>query len=233
MEKEKKPFYKKWWFWLIAILIIIGCSDTSDDEKDSSTNNSPKEEQADKPKKDEKEQKESSKAESKKEEEPKTPADKIKQEAKKAGMTSAEVEDKGNKIYVIKTNAPQTLANSQYKGAVPTEISDILKGTKDVDYNAIFFDFVQTLVDEKGNETESPGVLVLYTKDTVNSINLNNWPADPIMVYKASTAYAFDGYAWNKDLKYNTKEEIGSHANGVSELDDNLFTIFSELQGGK
>lgn len=231
-DKVKKPIYKKWWFWLIVVFIVIGVAggeeDTASNNTTNTNNNKPKQEQA---KQSKNEKQEEVKGSSK--EEPKTPIDKIKVAAKEAGMTDVEVEDKGNGNYIIKTQAPMNFANSQYSGSVPTKIADVLKDTKDVDFKALYFDFWQDMVDDKGKSFTNPALLVLFTKNTVNTINLDNWPAKPTMVYTACTAYAFDSYPWTKELKEDTKKEIGTVVRGVSNLPDDEFKTFAELQSMK
>lgn len=89
-----------------------------------------------------------------------------------------------------------------------TQILEIIKENKN--YGDVAFERFGTLVDEKGNESESGLIKALYFEQDIDSINFDNFTdmvwADVSKFYNNATGYAINGAIYTKietDLRYS------------------------------
>ena len=89
-----------------------------------------------------------------------------------------------------------------------TQILEIIKENKN--YGDVAFERFGTLVDEKGNESESGLIKALYFEQDIDSINFDNFTdmvwADVSKFYNNATGYAIYGAIYTKietDLRYS------------------------------
>lgn len=204
---QKKPIYKKWWFWILGLFVVVAIFNPTKDEE-------------------EKENKTPTQAEEKKEEtEKEEVVSEDKEEVKevtttglqgifdKAGTNIFEEDyistelngekDEDNKtvddVYV-QINLPENLTNKLIIKSFFDDTAELLKETKDVNYNTITVEALANFVDEYGKESEGTAIQLDLEKSEVDKIDFENFNSDNL----ANIATAF---IIHPDLGYDEYKE--------------------------
>lgn len=175
-QKQKKPFYKRWWFIALVVVFIIGAigGDADDDEEVVEEDT---EEVAEAPTEEAEEDVE----------EPEEPEDTFDNQFEAAAhevfgdnLEELYVSDEENPVVEVTAMLQSNLTMNMTRESANMDIRDYLESVENEAFSEISFYFDTTLVDQYGNEEVQNVIDSIFTKETVDNINFENFNRENI-----------------------------------------------------
>lgn len=176
--KQKRGGCLKWLLYGFIVMIVLGaCGALLDDGEDNkNTVNEPKTEEDskdDETKEEEKDKQEKENSETKKKEEQEK---KAKEQVEKENDGEIKISENEDGVMIFDQYGEVSLSVNTLVSKFSKDMTDEIKKHKDKFTNGAVFRLAGPLVDEYGNETKKYVISVYYTQDTIDKINVDNWP---------------------------------------------------------
>ena len=160
---EKRGGCLKWLLYGFIVIVVLGACGAllGDGEEEVTEEQKPEEVSKD----DETKEEEKENLEAKKEEEQKEEND-----------DEIKISENEDGVMIFDQYGEVSLSQNTLVAKFSRDMAEELKKYKDETKNGAIFRLASPLVDEYGNETKKYVLAVYYTQDTIDKINVDNWP---------------------------------------------------------
>ena len=176
--KQKRGGCLKWLLYGFIVIVVLGACGAllGDGEDNKDTVNEPKTEEDskdDETKEEEKDKQEKENSETKKKEEQEK---KAKEQEEKENDGEIKISENEDGVMIFDQYGEVSLSQNTFVAKFSRDMAEELKKHKDETKNGAIFRLASPLVDNYGNESKKYVMAVYYTQDTIDKINVDNWP---------------------------------------------------------
>lgn len=173
--KQKRGGCLKWLLYGFIVMIVLGaCGALLDDGEDNKdTVNEPKTEEDSKDDETKEEEKENLEAKKK---EKKAKEQEEKEQKEKEDDGEIKISENEDGVMIFDQYGEVSLSQNTFVAKFSRDMAEELKKHKDETKNGAIFRLASPLVDNYGNESKKYVMAVYYTQDTIDKINVDNWP---------------------------------------------------------
>lgn len=166
--KQKSRGCLKWLLYGFIVIVVLGACGAllGDGEEEVTEEQKPEEVSKDDETKEEE-------LETKKKEEQEKNA---KEEQKEENDNEIKISENEDGVMIFDQYGEVSLSQNTLVAKFSRDMAEELKKYKDETKNGAIFRLASPLVDEYGNETKKYVLAVYYTQDTIDKINVDNWP---------------------------------------------------------